>query len=581
MAGTVLVARPAPSRHAQARGALIGIAHTRLMMLMLLFAAAIVLVIGRLATLAVFAGSGHRATAVTLAARGDIVDRNGQPLARTIDAWTIAVHPRELMGDRAVIAGQLAALMPDTGDQAWFLAQLTKDAPFIYLQRRAPPALVEQVNALGEPAIVFERDSQRLYPQSTLAAHALGYIGPIKDDPAVRGRLGMERVLETRLTDPAMAGVPVQLAMDTRVQAAMESELARAQASFQARAASGLVLDVTTGEVIAMVSLPTFDPNRVGMAGLDQMRNNNTQSVYELGSTFKPFAVAAAIDGGVVTDMSRRFDATAPIKVGGFTIHDDRGDEQERWLDIPETLIYSSNIATARIADEVGAVRMQAMFRRLGFDHRPEIELRERGRPLWPAYWSRTMVMTTAYGHGIAITPLQLAQGYAALVNGGIWRPATMLKVAPGAEPAGHRVIQAATSARMRQLLRLVVQLGTGRKGDAPGYRVGGKTGTAEAAENGGYNRNRNVATFVAAFPMEAPRYVVLAMLDSPNGTRETSGLKTAAWNAAPVVGRVIARVGALLGVTPDMRRDIDVSTLTPLIWHNPGSGPGPGSGPQ
>ncbi|WP_425228275.1 peptidoglycan D,D-transpeptidase FtsI family protein [Sphingomonas sp.] len=566
VANTILVARPAPTRRAQARGALVAVAHMRLMMLMLLFAAAVLLVIGRLSMLAAFGGSEARANVATLAARGDIVDRNGQPLARTIDSWTIAVHPRQLMGDRTELAARLAALMPDRGDQNWFHSQLTRDTSFVWLEHRASPQLVEQVNALGEPAIVFARETQRLYPQSDMAAHALGFLSVDG-----HGMSGMERVLDQRLLSPANAGAPVQLAMDTRVQAAMESELGRAMTAFSARAASGVVLDVNTGEVIAMVSLPTFNPNRVGMAGSEQLRNVTTQNVYELGSTFKPITVAAAIDNGVVTDMSRRFDATRPMQIGGFTIHDDRGDEQERWLDIPETLIYSSNIATARIADEVGAARMQAMFRAMGFDQKPAIELRERGRPLWPGYWARTTVMTTAYGHGIAITPLQLAQAYAALVNGGVWRPATMMKVPAGQAVPGRRVISEATSARMRQLLRLIVQLGTGRRGDAPGYRVGGKTGTAEAASGGGYDHSRNVATFAAAFPMDAPRYVVLAMLDSPLGTHETFGLKTAAWNAAPVVGRVIARTGAMLGVTPDMNRDIDVHELMPLIWHAPG----------
>ena len=561
----IRVARPAPSRRASQRAQTVALAHTRLMMLMLVFAAAVTLVIGRLAMLAAFGGAEARLNVATLAARGDIVDRNGQPLARTIDAWTVAVHPHQLMGDRMELAARLAALMPDRGDQAWFYGQLSKDVPFTYLQRRASPALVEQVNALGEPAIVFARETQRLYPQSTLGSHALGYLSTDG-----HGMGGMERVLDQRLLDARNNGEPVALSIDTRVQAAMESELGRAQAAFQAKSAAGVVLDVATGEVIAMVSLPTFNPNRVGMAGLDQLRNINTQSVYELGSTFKPITVAAAIDNGVVTDMGRRFDATVPMKVGRFTIHDDRGDEQRRWLDIPETLIYSSNIATARIADEVGPQRMQDMFRRLGFDQRPRIELRERAGPLWPNYWARTTVMTTAYGHGIAVTPLHLASAYAALVNGGIFHPATLLKLKPGQQPEGRRVIQEATSARMRQLLRLIVLLGTGRKGDAPGYRVGGKTGTAEVAQGGGYNRHANVSTFAAAFPMDAPRYVVLAMLDSPKGNKESFGLTTAAWTAAPVVGRVIARTGSLLGVVPDMNRDIDVSDLTPLIWQGP-----------
>ena len=538
----------------------------RLMMLMLLFAAAVLLVIARLAMLAILSDANGGRGVLGAVPRGDIVDRNGEPLARTIDSYAIGVHPDRLLGNPIEIADKLAALMPEH-PAAFFYAMLSRKVSFTYLQRRASPALVEAVNAIGEPAIVFEHDSQRLYPQSTLAAHALGYIGTFAGDPTVRGRLGMERVLDEQLTNPATAGKPVALSIDTRVQAAMESELSRAKDNFAARAAAGVVLDVATGEVISMVSLPTFNPNRVGMAGVEQLRDAVTQNVYELGSTFKPITMATAIDGGVVSDMGRRFDATAPLKVGRFTIHDERGDPK-RWLNIPETLIYSSNVATARIADEVGAGRMQTMFRKLGFDTKPDIELKERGHPLWPHYWARTTVMTTAYGHGIAITPLQLASAYAALVNGGVWRPATLMKVAPGHAATGRRVVSEATSARMRQLLRLVVLYGTGRKGDAPGYRVGGKTGTAEAASAGGYDHHRNVATFVAAFPMDAPRYVVLTMLDSPNATAETYGWKTAAWNAAPVVGRVIARTGALLGVTPDMRRDIDESDLQPMLSH-------------
>ena len=565
---TAAVARPIrpPQGGAKQRGLLLATQHMRLMVLMLLFAAAVLLVVLRLAQLGITASGTDRSPTAGHVSRGDIVDRNGESLARTIDAWTIGVHPRRMLGDKLEIAQKLADLMPEIGDQAHFYTALTKDVNFTYLNRRASPALVEAVNAIGDPGIVYAAEPQRLYPQSMLAAHVLGYIGPVRKDPTVHGRSGMERVLDERLLDRATAGAPAQLSIDSRVQAAMESELGRATATFQARSAAGVVLDVHTGEVIAMASLPTFNPNRVGMSGLDQLRNTTTQSVYELGSTFKPLTMAAAIDSGLVTDMTKRFDATVPLKVGGHTIHDDRGDEQRRWLNIPETLIYSSNISTARIADELGAARMQGMFRKLGFDTKPDIELREKGRPLWPTYWARTTVMTSAYGHGIAITPLQLANSYATLVNGGIWRPATLLKVAPGKAPAGRRVFSEATSARMRQLLRLIVMYGTGRKGDAPGYRVGGKTGTAEAASAGGYDRSRNVATFVAAFPMEAPRYVVLAMLDSPQGTKETYGFKTAAWNAAPVVGRVIARTGAMLGVVPDDRRDIDISDLAPAL---------------
>ena len=562
---TVIVARPVPQRrNASQRHALVATSHTRLMMLLMLFAAAVTLVIGRLAMLGLLSGGEAEARVAALAARGDIVDRNGAPLARTIDAWTIAVHPKKIIGDKMEIASRLAALMPDRGDQAWFYGQLTRNVSFVYLQRRASPALVEQVNAIGEPALVFARETQRLYPQSTMASHALGFLSTDG-----HGMSGMERVLDERLLDPTKAGQPVALSLDTRVQAALESELGRAMGTFSARGAGGIVLDVDTGEVIAMVSLPTFNPNRVGMAGSEELRNITTQSVFELGSTFKPITMATAMDTGVVTSMARRFDATHPLKVGGYTIHDERGDPK-RWLNMAETLIYSSNIATARVADEIGPQRMQAMFRKLGFDTKPDIELREKGRPLLPTYWARTTTMTTAYGHGIAVTPLHLASAYAALVNGGTWRPATLLKVAPGHAPVGRRVISEQTSARMRQMLRLIVMRGTGRKGDAPGYRVGGKTGTAEAAVAGGYDRSRNVATFAAAFPMDQPRYVVLAMLDSPLGTKETGGWKTAAWNAAPVVGRTISRVGAMLGVVPDATRDIDVSDIVPTLWQDP-----------
>jgi len=562
---TVIVARPvAQRRTATQRHALVATSHTRLMMLLMLFAAAVMLVIGRLAMLGAMSGGEAEARVAALAARGDIVDRNGAPLARTIDAWTIAVHPKKIIGDKMEIASRLAALMPDRGDQAWFYGQLTRNVSFVYLQRRASPALVEQVNAIGEPALVFARETQRLYPQSTMASHALGFLSTDG-----HGMSGMERVLDERLLDPTKAGQPVALSLDTRVQAALESELGRAMGTFSARGAGGIVLDVATGEVIAMVSLPTFNPNRVGMAGSEELRNITTQSVFELGSTFKPITMATAMDTGVVTSMARRFDATHPLKVGGYTIHDERGDPK-RWLNMAETLIYSSNIATARVADEVGPQRMLAMFRKLGFDTKPDIELREKGRPLLPTYWARTTTMTTAYGHGIAVTPLHLASAYAALVNGGIWRPATLLKVAPGHAPVGRRVISEQTSARMRQMLRLIVLRGTGRKGEAPGYRVGGKTGTAEAAVAGGYDRSRNVATFAAAFPMDGPRYVVLAMLDSPLGTKETFGWKTAAWNAAPVVGRTISRVGATLGVVPDEQRDVDVSDIVPTLWQDP-----------
>lgn len=559
---TVLVA-PAPRIRARdAKGASpIAIAHIRLMILTLLFTAAFTVIVGRLALLAMFSEPQRTPSvnAMLVPLRGDLVDRNGAPLARTIDAWSIGVRPDRVIGDKAALAQMLAATLPgkSAGDYAKLL---NSDAKFTYLKRRAVPELVAAVHALGEPGIEFAREPQRLYPQATLAAHALGFV-----DFNGKGVSGMEHILDRQLTDPAQRGKPVALSIDLRAQAALDSELGAAMASFQARGAAGVILDVATGEVVAMTSLPTFNPNNVKGANPEHFRNNVTQSVYELGSTFKPLTMAFAIENGVAPSMSKRYDATEPLKVGGFRIRDDHA--QKRWLNIPETLIHSSNIATARIADELGKDRMEAMFRGLGFDTKAPIELGGVAGPLWPKYWARTTVMTTAYGHGIAVTPLHLASAYAAMVNGGVWRPATLRKIEPGKVPTGRRIISEATSARMRQLMRLIVTHGTGSKADAPGYRVGGKTGTAEVPGRGGYQRNKNVSTFAAAFPMDAPRYVVLVMLDSPIGNAESAGQSTAGWTAAPVVNRVVMRTGAMLGVVPDERRDVDVSDLTPLLW--------------
>ena len=290
--------------------------------------------------------------------------------------------------------------------------------------------------------------------------------------------------------------------------------------------------------------------------------NRATTQVYELGSTFKPITIASAIEAGVVRSMNQRYDVSAPIQIGRFRIHDDH--PMSRSINIPELMVFSSNIATARVSEEMGAERMQAAFRNLGFNTLAPIEI-ERGRPIWAPDWGRATVMTSGFGHGIAITPLHLALAYAALVNGGTLHPATLLRVEPGRPVPGRRVFQESTSYRIRQLLRLVVMRGTGRNANAPGFRVGGKTGTAETvSQAGGYNRHVNVSTFAAAFPMDAPRYVVLVMLDSPRPTAATSGQTTAAWTAAPLVARVISRTGPLLGIIPDMSRDIPTGDLMP-----------------
>ncbi len=561
---TTLVAQPARVRNPGEKTLALATTHQRLMLLMLLFGALALVVLAKIAWMGVFASEAQQRLVDRALARGDIVDRNGRVLARTIEAWSIGIHTDRLLTDPRVLAQKLSELMPEkTADE--YLAMIrTRQAsrtPFTYLKRRAMPELVAAVNALGEPGIGYAREPERLYPQTTLAAHVLGYT-----DLAGNGVTGMERVLNERLSDPATRGTPTALAIDTRVQAVMESELYGAMVDQQAIGAAGVVLDVHTGEVVAMVSLPVYNPNKPqGDRNDAQWRNSVTQSVYELGSTFKPLTMANAMDSGVVTSLSRRYDASAPLKVGRYAIHDEHSDG--RWLNVPEALIYSSNIVTARIADELGEQRTAAFFRKLHFNAKPDIELKERGAPIWPSFWGRTTTMTIGYGHGIAVTPLHLASAYAALVNGGIWRPSTLLKIAPGKAPKGARVISQATSDKMRQMLRMIVTEGTGKNANVPGMRVGGKTGTADKASEGGYNRSTTVSTFACAFPMDAPRYVVITMLDSPKGSALSYGQRTAAFVSAPAAGRIIARIGPMLGIVPDTSRDIDVSELTPLIW--------------
>lgn len=557
---TVLVAPSARARRSGgARKALVEAAQVRLAVLAMIFGAAIAAIMIRLAVLA-FAATPAAAQdpLANLPPRGDIADRNGQPLAQSIEGWSIAIHPNQVISKKGELAQRLAQMFPEKSAGQYY-ALLNSGEKFAWLKRRALPELAKAANALGEPGIELMREPDRLYPQSSLAAHVLGHL-----NAAGHGALGMERVLDARLLSPEGRKGPIRLSLDVRVQAALENELATAMANFQAKGAAGVILDVRTGEIVAMVSLPSFNPN--ALSGIPP-RNNVTQSRYELGSAFKPISMAAAIDSGTVTSMARRFDATVPYRIGRFQIRDDH--PQKRYLNIPELLIHSSNIATARVAELMGQAPLEKIFRGMQFDKPLPIEI-ERWGTLWPARWDKSTTLTTAYGHGIAVTPLHLACAYAALVNGGFWRPPTLMLVEPGKEAAGTRVISEATSARMRQLLRLIVTEGTGRLADAEGYRVGGKTGTAEVPGKHGYSASENVSTFAAAFPMDAPRYVVIAMLDSPIGSALSGGQRTAGMTSAPVVKRVIMRTGPLLGIIPDARRDIDLSELKPLIWHNP-----------
>lgn len=541
------------------------VARLRVLLVAAVFVAMAMAAIVRIGFLGV-TGSGRAVTSfedALLPSRGEITDRNGEPLARAFPAFALWYNPQALGEDNPLVrspqavAKELAAIFPDI-DETELADRLAKGKAG-YLRRRVLPEEANKVQAIGELALELPKETDRHYPQGSLGAHVLGYVGADG-----HGRVGMEAVLDKQLLDPATRGQPIPLSIDVRVQGALEDELTRGMRATNALGSAGIVLDVDTGEVLALASLPEFDPNRIDEAGVANMFNRVTNQVYELGSTFKPLTVAAAIDAGTITDLGRRYSAR-PYPLSGYTIKDSH--DLGASLNTPEMLMHSSNVVTGHIVADLGTKRLKKVLVDLGMNERPHIELPAKGFPLWVGGdWPLLRGVTVGYGHGIAVTPLHLASAYAAMVNGGVWRPATMHKVEPGKAPKGRRVFKASTSAKMNQMLRMIVTYGTGRKANAPGFRVGGKTGSADKPAGGGYNRTSVVATFAAAFPMDRPRYVVIAMLDEPKGTVASSFQRTAAWNAAPVVGRLVPRIGPILGVAPDSSRDVDLSDLAPLV---------------
>ncbi|WP_310476133.1 penicillin-binding protein 2 [Sandarakinorhabdus sp.] len=545
-------------------------ARQRLAFLIMLFPVLALVILVRLVDLSVVQGIAESETKLISAAppRGDIVDRNGVELARTFEAYAITVIPRRLTSDPDVLATKLAQILPERSRDE-ILTDLTSSKGLRYLARRVLPGQARRINDLGEPAIELTREAERLYPNINLAAQALGYT----DDDG-HGLIGVEKAFDQRLADPVQRGLPLVLSIDVRVQQAMHNELTALVTDQNAKGAAGVVMDVNTGEVLAMVSLPDFNPNVPGQradgtkyttANDDGSRFNRvTLGGYELGSTFKAFTIATALETGTLTNLQKLYDATAPLYVAGFRIRDDHA--KNRWLTVPEIFIYSSNIGTARMAIEVGRDRQREYLDKLGFLKPVEVELKEKARPQYPplSNWGQSATMTISYGHGLTISPLHLANGYATLVNGGFYRPPTLVKRDAATMPPGRRVFSERTSMELRRLLRLVVTKGTGRKADVPGYRVGGKTGTAEKIENGRYVRGQNVVNFAAVFPVDAPRYVVVAMIDDPRGSKSTYGFRTAGMVVAPAINNIIRRIAPPLGVVPEPNRDLDLTGLLP-----------------
>jgi len=491
--------------------------------------------------------------------RPNIVDRSGRILASDIKTGSLYANPQRIV-DLDDTAEQLAAILPHI-DMGALRRRLSGSGQFQWIARQLTPRQQEAVHELGLPGLAFAPEPHRVYPAGAEAAHILGHVNVDN-----RGLAGIETWIDrapliSRSGKSARVDTgSVKLSMDLSVQHALREELHDALIRYKAKAAAGLVLDIHSGEVLALSSLPDYDPNHREEV-LDKNRFNRMISgVYELGSVFKVITTAAALELGVAT-LQSGYDASKPLRVGHHTIHDFHA--KNRRLSVPEIFIYSSNIGAARMAMNIGVERHKAFLDKLGLLTKIRTELGDTATPILPRPWKRINTMTISFGHGLSVTPLHLASAAATILNGGYRVEPTFLKrTREEARVRATRVLHEKTSELMRYLFRLNVKRGSGKRADVQGYRVGGKTGTAEKVVNGRYSRKALLNSFLGAFPMDAPEYIVLVMLDEPRGTEETGGRATAGINTAAVTGRVISRIGPMLGILPklDTRQAFDAA---------------------
>jgi cell division protein FtsI (penicillin-binding protein 3) len=496
----------------------------------------------------------HAPVEKTEFSRADITDRNGVLLATTLVSPSLFANPKQII-DATEATKKLVAVLPELSESEVY-AKLTSDRSFVWLKRQLTPHQEFEINRLGIPGFEFQREERRVYPAGNLAAHVVGYTGI--DNKGLAGiERGFDDILKSRRE-------PLALSIDVRLQNILHEELANAVTEFTAIGATGIVMDVRNGEVLAMVSLPDFDANKPGTATPDTIFNRATLGTYEMGSTFKIFTLAMALETHTAT-LASYYDAAHPIRVGRFTINDYHS--LHRALSLPEIFEYSSNLGAARIAMDAGTDKLRDFLGRLGLLRPAVIEIPEIGTPQLPNPWREVSTMTVAFGHGISVSPLQVAVAASAVVNGGTLFQPTVIKRNPDIAPAGQRVLSAHTSDEMRRLMRLVVEKGTGEFAAAPGYLLGGKTGTAEKASAHGYRHKALLSSFVGAFPINDPRYLIIAIIDEPHPSARTHGFATAGWTAAPVVGRSVMRMAPILGVkpvdehTPDIERALAIQT--------------------
>ena len=496
------------------------------------------------------ATTGSTAQDAMAAARPDLIDRNGEILATDIKTASIYAEPRRIVdADEATDA--LVGLFPDLDTQS-LRKRLSGDGGFIWVKREVTPRQQQAVHELGIPGLGFLHESRRFYPAGPTASHILGLVNVDNE-----GIAGIEKYVDraglSALRDFGLANNrdqdPVALSIDLRVQHALRDELVKSMEKYKAIAAAGIVLDANNGEVIGMVSLPDYDPNEPLDAQKPDRLNRMTAGVYEMGSIFKTITTAMALDSGTV-GMQDSFDARKPLKVRGGTISDFHA--KKRILSLPEVFIYSSNIGTAKMALKVGRENHKAFLRKAHLLTRVETELPEARTPSYPKKWTDLSTITISFGHGLTVAPIQVAATAAALVNGGRYVTPTFLKREGGeGAVAPERIISNETSAAMRYLMRLNATDGSGKRSRVDGYLVGGKTGTAEKVVDGQYSRDKLLTSFLSAFPIDKPQYVILVMLDEPKRLKETYGYATAGVNAAPTTGAIIRRIGPILGVVP------------------------------
>ncbi|MFS2318380.1 peptidoglycan D,D-transpeptidase FtsI family protein [Maricaulis sp. D1M11] len=469
--------------------------------------------------------------------RGDLYDRTGQVLATTLETPSLWADPSQIW-DAAETAEALATVLPNVDVEA-LTRRLSARGRFVWVRRNLTPRQRQAVFGLGMPGLYFQDEPRRVYPRGRLASHVVGYT-----DRDLAGLAGAERAFDAALSHGD--GRPVALSIDMGVQFHMDEVLRATMAEFEADAAVGVVMNVRTGEIVGMVSLPDYDPNRPMDTSQNGRTNRAAAARYEMGSTFKAFTVAMALEHGTAT-LESGYDATQPLRIGGHVIHDYHA--QSRWLTMSEIFTHSSNIGTSRIALEAGREVQEDWLRQLRLLEAAPVELVESASPILPSNWGPTETATISYGHGIAVSPIATIAAFAAIANDGVYVPPTFQPVAFGESIAGSRVMSSQTASDVMQLMRDNVMDGTGRNAAAPGYCVAGKTGTAEKPGRGGYDRNRLISSFSAVFPADDPQYAVLVLVDEPHGNESTYGYATGGWTAAPATGEIIRRIAPILGV--------------------------------